>query len=118
MLKEDTTVETITSASIAQAFKDKGYRVITNKGEATSETYIVNANIEKFWSWMNPAFWALTLSTEIATDLTIKSSGGSETKKISVTASDNFQAATEGNWTEVIDKALRLYVEELKSKIK
>lgn len=66
---------------------------------------------------MNPGFWALTLSTEIATDLTIKSLDGSEIKKVSVKASDNYQMGTESNWIEVIGKALRLYVDDLNSKL-
>ncbi|MEI7431824.1 MAG: flagellar biosynthesis protein [Betaproteobacteria bacterium] len=118
LLKEGSTVETMTSASIAQAFSDNGYRVIANKNEATNETFIVDASINKFWAWMNPGMWAITLSTEISTDLTIKSSNGSEIKKVSVKASDNYQVGTESNWIEVIDKALRLYVDDLKSKIK
>lgn len=118
LLKEGQTVETMTSASIAQAFAGKGYRVIASRGEATNETFIVDANIEKFWAWMNPGFMAITLSTEISTDLTIKSADGSEIKKVSVKASDSYQLGTESNWIEVVNKALGLYVEDLKSKIK
>jgi hypothetical protein len=37
---------------------------------------------------------------------------------VSVKASDNYQIATDGNWMEVVDNALRLYVDDLKSKLK
>lgn len=118
LLKDGQTVETMTSASIARAFADRGYRVIASKGEVTSDTFIVDANIEKFWAWMNPGFMAITLSTQIATDLTIKSADGSDVKKVSVKASDSYQMGTESNWIEIINKALGLYLDDLKSKIK
>ncbi len=118
ILAEGKTVETLTSASIAQAFTDKGYRVITNRNEATNDTFVVEVIINKFWAWMNPGFWAITLSAEISTDLTIKSMEGREIKRVSVKASDNYQVATEGNWMEVIDNALHLFVDDLKSKLK
>lgn len=118
LLAEGKTVETLISRSITQAFADLGYQVITEKSAATNETFVVDATINKFWAWMNPGFWAITLSAEISTDLAIKSSEGREIKKVSVKASDNYQIATDGNWMEVIDNALRLYVDDLKSKLK
>ena len=118
LLTEGNTVETMTSASISQAFSESGYRVITNKNEVSSETVIVDANINKFWAWMNPGFWAIALSSEISTDLTLKTPANQQIKKVSVKASDNFQMATESNWVEVINKALQLYIDDLKSKLR
>lgn len=48
--------------------------------------------------------------------MTIKSPDGSVKETVSVKASDNYQTGMEGNWVEVINKALRLYVEEVKAK--
>jgi uncharacterized lipoprotein YajG len=116
LLKEGQTVETLTARSIRQAFAEKGYKIIDRKEEATSDTLLVEATVGKFWSWMNPGFVAITLSTEIATDLAIHSPAR-ETTTVSVKASGNYQTAMEGNWIEVINKALRAYVEELKAKL-
>jgi len=118
VLAEGTTVETLVSRSIVQAFSDLGYRVVTDKAEASNDTLVVDATINKFWEWMNPGFWALTLSAEISTDVALRSLEGREIKKVSVKASDHYQIATDGNWMEVIDNALRLYVDDLKSKLK
>jgi hypothetical protein len=107
----------VTSSAIASAFAENGYRVITNESEATTTTVVVDASVTKFWSWMNPGFWAITLSAEIETDLKIKNHSGNTPKKISVKAADSYQVAAEANWVEVIEKALRLYVAELKAKI-
>ena len=118
LLKEGQSVETLTRDSLRQAFAEKGYKVLNNKEQATSKTLVVDTEIDKFWSWMNPGFAAITLSTEISTNMTIKSPDGSVKETVSVKASDNYQTGMEGNWVEVINKALRLYVEEVKAKLK
>ena len=118
LLPEGRTVESLTAASIRQAFHESGYRVLDDKGKVTESTYIVDAEIVKFWSWMNPGFWAITLSAEISTVLDIKSPAGPSRQTLSVRASDSFQTGMESNWTEVINKALRLFVDDLKEKLR
>ena len=117
LLKEGQTVETLTSASIRQAFMEKGYRVVTSKDETRSNTYIVDADIEKFWSWTNPGFAAITLSTEISASLSIKSPEGTSRQAIAVKASDHYQTGMEENWIEVINKALRAFIDDVKAKL-
>lgn len=119
LLKDGQTVQSLTAESMRQAFTEKGYKVIDSREKATSETYIVDADIGKFWSWMNPGFAALTLSTEIDTEVRIKSPIAAEEKlRVAVKASDNYQTGMESNWIEVVSKALRAYIDELKSKLK
>ena len=117
LLKEGQTVETLTAASIRQAFAEKGYKVIERKEQATENTLFVEAAVDKFWSWLNPGFASITLSTEITTSLSVKSAGKSTATTVSVKASDNYQTGMEGNWVEVINKALRAYVDELKTRL-
>ena len=66
---------------------------------------------------MNPGFWQITLSSEISTELTIKNQNTPTVKQVNIKASDGYQVATESNWTEIIQKSLQLYIDELKSKI-
>jgi uncharacterized lipoprotein YajG len=117
LLKEGQSIETLTASSIRQAFAEKGYKVIDRGEEATPDTLLVDAAVDKFWSWMNPGFAAITLSTEISTDLAIRSPAQSKTVTVSVKASGNYQTGMEENWIEVINKALRAYVDELKAKL-
>ena len=118
VLKDGQSVESLTASSIRQAFVEKGYTIITNKDQIGKDTFVVDANIEKFWAWMNPGFASITLSTEISTELDIKSPLDNSKEKIYVKAADSFQLGTESNWIEVINQALRLYVDDLKSKLK
>jgi uncharacterized lipoprotein YajG len=117
LLKEGQTVETLVANSVRQAFAEKGYKVIERKEDAAPDTLFVEAAVDKFWSWMNPGFAAITLSTEISTDLAIRSPAQNQTMTVSVKASGNYQTGMEGNWIEVINKALRAYVDELKAKL-
>ena len=117
LLPDGKTVESLTTSSIRQAFQEKGYRVLDDRSKVSESTYIVDAEILKLWSWMNPGFWAITLSAEISTELDIRSPAGTSRQNISVMASDNFQTGMESNWIEVINKALRIYVEDLKGKL-
>jgi uncharacterized lipoprotein YajG len=117
VLKEGQNIGSLTNASIRQAFIEKGYRVVDSKNKTSSNTYIVDADIEKFWSWMNPGFFAITLSTEISTNISIKSPDGLNKQTIAVEASGNYQTGVEANWIEVINKAMRAYIDELKAKL-
>jgi hypothetical protein len=117
LLKDGETVQSLTDKSIKQAFEEKGYSIINSKDRVTKDTYIVDANIQKFWAWMNPGFWQITLSSEISTDLTIKSSKGTTNQQISVKAADGYQVATESNWIEMIQKSIQLYINDLRSKL-
>jgi uncharacterized lipoprotein YajG len=117
LLKEGETVQLLANRSIQQAFLEKGYTVLNSKDQITKDTYIVDANIQKFWAWMNPGFWQITLSSEISTELAIKHPKGKSSQQISVKAADGFQVATEANWTEVIQKSMKLYIDDLKTKL-
>jgi hypothetical protein len=118
LLPEGKTVNLLIDAALRQAFIESGYKVINSKEQITNNTYVVDAQINKFWSWMNPGFWGITLSTEISTDIAIKDNSTIDNKIINVKASDTFQTGSEDNWLEAIQSALKAYKTELKLKLK
>lgn len=118
LLKEGQTVESIIYDSLKQAFIQNGYSIIENKKQITKDTYVVDSQINKFWSWMNPGFWALTLSTEISTDINIKKESETKNEEINVKVFDKFQTGSGSNWVSVMQVALRAYIKEVKSKLK
>ena len=117
LLKEDQTVEMLMTNAIRQAFAEQGYRLVERKEDATQDTLLVKANVDKFWSWMNPGFAALTLSTEISTRLALESPNGKANKNVYIKSSGEYQTGMEENWIEVINMALRAYIDELKGKL-
>ncbi len=118
VLKEGDTVVSLTASAIRQAFIEKGYKVVDTPTQPSQNVYVVNADISQFWTWMNPGFWSLSLSSEIDTKIQVK--GGGATKNIAVHTkyADNFQTATDGNYTQVISDALKEYIKNLKEKLK
>jgi hypothetical protein len=108
----------LTSSAIRRAFSESGYKVLNNQNQVTPDVYVVDADINQFWTWMNPGFWSITISSEISTNLNINKNANDPQWVIQAKASDHFQTGMEGNYIQVITKALNLYVEELKLKLK
>lgn len=117
LLDEGQTVEGMVGNAIKSAFGEAGYAVINNSADAKPDTLIVDARIDKFWAWMKPGFWALTLSADIATDVSVGSQAGD--KKLGGTVSSHAehsrQTAMEGNWIELYQEALATYSANLKA---
>jgi hypothetical protein len=118
LLKEGDSVQMLIASSIRQAYVDKGYKVLDKPEQVTPDTYIVDADINKFWTWMNPGMWALTISSEISTDVSVKSGAQTTKSTVQVKAADQFQTGRDGNFIEVISSSLKLYTQELKLKLK
>ena len=118
LLPEGKTVEALIEDALRQGFIESGYRVIGSNEPATANTYIVDAQISKLWSWMNPGFWAITLSSEISTDIDIKHGSTITKQAVAAKASDTFQVATESNWGVMMQRALKAYIDDLKLKLK
>ena len=118
LLKDGTTVESLIASATRRAFSENGYQVLDYSTWVTPGVYVVDVSIDQFWSWMNPGFWAITLSTEISTSLSIKEGTKQQHAVVQVKASDQFQVGTESNYLKMITGALTLYGEDLKRKLK
>ena len=62
--------------AIASALRDAGYNVRTTAvGDAP--VLVIDVQIKKFWAWLNPGFWAITVNTDIATDMKLSTDANS-----------------------------------------
>jgi hypothetical protein len=113
LLEPGKTVETVVSENLAAAFRKAGYDVRDPSGAGPSPIF-VDARILRFWAWLTPGFWAVTLRATIETDLAI--SGGNPALNVNVTAEDATMVAGDSAWIQVVDKALQLYREQAASK--
>ncbi len=118
LLEEGQTVESVIADSLKRSFGDLGYTILKNEKEITTDTLVVDSSIQKFWAYMTPGFWAITLSCDISTTLKVKAAkaGKEETNTITVNSEGNYQTGAEGNYMEVIHKAVDKYVDEVKTK--
>lgn len=114
MLEGNQTVESVVRANLTASFEQAGYRVITG-GTDDPSVLVVDVRIKKFWAWMQPGFWALTLNADIATDLVL--SGSVVPTTVSVHVEDGRQIVTDGAWIEIIDAALTDYRTQAATKL-
>ncbi len=117
LLAEGQTVQSVIEGSLKQAFTEAGYTVVHEQSAVDADTYTVDVKIDKFWSWLNMGFWALTISTEISTGIDITKPDGKQDETVYVIASEKFQTGLEGNWIAVMQSALANYVDEVKKRI-
>jgi hypothetical protein len=99
-------VEGVIREHLAAALAQAGYQV---KGEdaAGASPLVIDVHIKQFWAWFQPGFWAITLNTNIVTELEL--SGAASPTTINVHAEESRQVATEGAWMEIVSKALDEY---------
>lgn len=117
LLQEGESIDALTAKAIRQAFIDKGYKVLDKSAQVTPSTYVVDADVDKFWSWMNMGFWALTVSADISTDLSIKNGEDTQKLTVQVKSADHFQTGMDSNYVQVISAALKQYIQDLKLKL-
>lgn len=106
LLQKDKTVESVIRENLAAAFSQAGYQVL-DSGSDNISPLTVDVTIKEFWAWFRPGFWALTLSTNIVTDL--KFSNAENPITIEIHAQDSRQMATDKAWVEIVEKALEQY---------
>ena len=115
-MQEGETVESIIKGSLARSFTELGYKVINEKSQITKDTIIIEASINKFWSWMNIGFWTLGLTSEI--DVKIMLEKHNEVRKISAVYEERFMTARGSNWIKIMNKNLDNFNDEVKKSIK
>lgn len=103
LLDEGQTVTSVMREYLAAAFTQAGY-TIENDAMADSLPTVIDVDIKKFWSWMQPGFWAITLNADIQADL--KVAGAPKPKTIAAHVEYREASAHDGAWMVVIQKAL------------
>jgi hypothetical protein len=106
LLQPGQTVESEIKENLTAAFMQAGYQV-KDQADAGPSALVVDVHIKQFWSWFTPGFWAVTLSSNIATDLAFK--GAQAPMAVSSHVEDKHAAATESDWIEITDKGLDAY---------
>lgn len=114
LLQDGQTVDGVVRENLAAALNQSGYKVVSD-AEIDSTTLVVNVHVNKFWTWLQPGFWAITLHAIIDTDLV--QPGGAPTLGINVHATQTGQMATDGTWMEILNKALDEYRAQVVEKL-
>jgi hypothetical protein len=115
LLPEGRTVEALVREALVKSFREAGYRVVdgADKGNAVP----IEADIEQFWSWMTPGFWAISLEFEAKVKIKgdVPSFKNGETVRGYIEL--HTQAAGTGAWQNTINKGIAVFVEEVKKRL-
>jgi hypothetical protein len=107
LLAPGQTVTSVVRDNVVAAFRQAGFRTVTDPREAGGSPMIVDVHVKQLWAWMQPGFWAITLKANVETDL--KSNKSSSPVTVSAHAEQSGMAATDSSWVEVLDAALKDY---------
>jgi hypothetical protein len=116
LLEKGQTVPGLVRDNLAAAFQQAGYRVAPDAASAGASPLLVDVSIRKFWTWLQPGFWALTFHGEIETDLTL-ATPGSKPVTIKVKTQDPQQVGTDAVWIQTVEKALAAYRADAAAKL-
>jgi hypothetical protein len=114
LLQDGQTVESVVRENLASALQDAGYNVRSGD-TANTAALVIDVRIKEFWAWIHPGFWAITVNTDIATDLTLSTMSNSI--PVVVHVKDPKMFVTDSAWIEAIDKGLEAFRHEAARKL-
>lgn len=110
LLENGMTVSQVMRKNLKSSLQQAGFKVAENAADAGSSPIVMDAHVKKFWAWFTPGFFAVSVGTQISTELVMENKGFPIV--INLETSENHMAVTEGTWIEDIDKALLKYRSE------
>lgn len=117
LLPEGRTVEQVVKESLTQSFREAGYRVVEADAASQENAVPVEADIEQFWSWFTPGFWAVSLEFEakvkIKGDVPSFKDGDTVRGYVELRS----QAAGTKAWLNTISKGINAFVMEVKRRL-
>lgn len=117
LLPEGRTVPMLARENITQAFRQAGYRVLEAGDADYGQAVPVTVEIRKFWAWMTPGFWALTV--EFETEMNVTGSVGKlgAGKVVRGYVRNSSAMATSGIWLDTVQQGLTDFVSNLKKEL-
>lgn len=64
LLPAGKSVDQLARSALENALRESGYAVVSEGEPGYESARALSADIEKFWSWMSPGFWTITLHFE------------------------------------------------------
>lgn len=117
-LPEGQSVAGIVADAARQALREKGYAVVEDGSPHYTGALPLSLDIEHFWSWIRPGFFALEMRAE--SDVVMKGEAllGVASQPVHGEAMISTQTGSESNWQEVSQKGLNDLVEKMKAKLR
>lgn len=102
LLPSGRTVSQLVNESVAAAYKQAGYQVVTEPSTPGAAT--VKVHIVEFWSWFTPGFFSVDVSNK--SHLRIETPGATALNVVT-RKDESMQAVTEGDWKKITEAGLQ-----------
>jgi len=110
---EGQTVQTKVADLLREGLRRRGYEIA---GSAAPES-TVTAEIQQFWSWATPGFFAMSFEAQITCKVTVTSGGKQATFVVKGYGLNHGQIAKDGNWRETYDAAFQDFLTNLNQQL-
>ena len=117
LLPEGRTVEDVVREALVKSFREAGYRVVDGSAGSDGAVVPVEADIDQFWSWLVPGFWAVSMKFEATVVLkgNIPALQNGETVRSSVEL--HAQVADTRAWLNTVHKGMDMLVSEVSKRL-
>jgi len=102
-----------TKALVAEAFKHRGYKIVTDSSASTS----VTVSIDQFWGWFTPGFASVSFEARVYCTLTLKRPDKEGTIVIKGYGINRGQIASDENWALAYNRAFLDFLEKARGEI-
>ena len=102
LLPSGRTLSQLVNESVAAAYKQAGYEVVTTP--STPDAATVKVHIVEFWSWFTPGFFSVDVTSK---SLVRIESPGQNALNIVTRQSESMQAVTESDWRKITEAGLQ-----------
>lgn len=112
-LPDGQTVQGKVSDLIREGLKRRGYDVTGASGTSN----VATAEVQQFWSWMTPGFFALSFEAHLACKVSITANGKSASFIVKGYGLNHGQFAKDTNWREAYDLAFQDFLTNLNAQL-
>lgn len=112
LLPEGRTVEDLVREALAKSLRQAGYRVVGPTPGRGGKPIPIEADIQKFWCWVTPGFWAMRMEfeAEVLIKGDVPSFRTGETVRGYIKL--HTQAARTASWMNTVNKGIENFVTE------
>ncbi len=108
VLPDGRTVQTKIVEIMTEGLKQRGYTVVA--GGPGAGTVVVE--VQDFWSWTTPGFWALSFEARIGCKVSMEYGGRKATFQVRGYALNHGQIAKDKNWQEAYEEAFADFLKD------
>ena len=118
MLPEGRTVEQVVREAVTKALMDKGYALVEPGDVHYATASPLKVDIQKFWSWMTPGFFAISLEFESALHMEGDALIDLKQEMVRGYSHGNFFAATDAAWQETMQEGMTDLINKISAKLR